>query len=173
MALGWLVVTPAAYSVELVASAAQVDEGSDYLRPAANLKVNVLNSYYGSASYWGRSSPTVRHASLLASGGWILKVSASGRIYGTAGFAVLAESVKAPAASISGNSSLNNEPASEADVSYAPGASLGVGAQLLKLGALTLDANWTSHIFPAGLWGALFLAHDRRQMWSMGLGVEL
>ncbi len=170
LTLGWIWALPlsaAGLSVGLIA----VEEGGDQFRPGATAVLRPWDGAFLDLSLWGREyGKVVERSGLLAAGG---EAQVKGILYIRFGGSILAESTRIKEAKTNPDSLTDSEKSDFSETSYAPGFMVGSSLKILNSGPIQVEAQWNSHVYPAGVAGGLFLAHGRRQTFTILGGIDL
>jgi hypothetical protein len=164
----WSQPVPAAgLSVGLMA----VEEGGDIFRPGATAVLRPWDGAFVDLSLWGREfGKVVERSGLIAAGG---EAKVKGILFIRFGGSILAESTTVKEAKATDESLSDSGKSDFTETSYAPGFMVGSSLKILNSGPLQVEAQWNSHVYPAGFDGGLLLAHGRRQTFTILGGIDL
>ena len=154
-----------AVAQQFAAGIGAVEQGDDRFRPAANIHVGFMESWYSQLHLWGRDFGPVKERSYLLGVYRRIGLHALEELQAIAGIAALLEET-----SLEYNNS-EDEDRSDSRTNF--GAAFGLLYDLPFDGPLYVNFAWQSHIFPAGFLGGLFLASGRKQTLSLTVGYQM
>lgn len=164
--------TRPALAWEVAAGAAAIEEGDDRMRPGASLHLGVDGDYGAHVYYWGREFGPVKETSYLL--GIVKRVPVIGSKLFHAKFGLAALNERTAFAFDAADTAGLDSDRSQPENNYNLGAALGMAINLkIGSGPLFFSVAWDSHIFAAGLSGAIFLSSGRKQALTLLMGLSL
>lgn len=161
---------PNAFAFGLAVGLAGVEEGNDKVRPAIGLRLSWSEAWVTDGLYYGRDFGPVHETAYLLGLARHLPIAKSKFLYATFGLCLLSERTVIDGG---GAADAEGRRGDLSESSWAPGVTVGVGSKLWSVGPFRSELIWTTHIFPAGMAGALLLTHGRKQEFFYASGVDL
>lgn len=145
----------------IIAGIASIDQGDDVYRPGALIEAGINPENYIGLFTYGRTFGDVHEVAYTLHYGWTLDIFGSMPFFGRIGPSLLDEIT-----------TIKNQSISDTEHNYNIGAFLGIGYRY-QFDQFILQANWDSHLYPAGLNGFLLMATGRKQTIGLLIGVSI
>jgi hypothetical protein len=157
-----LLITPnRGHATDILAGIGSVDQGDDVRRPGAIFEVGINPSIFAGGFFFGRNFGPVKESAIVLNLGIKRRLFGNLPIKGRAGISLLDESTK-----------ISHSEFSRVEHNYNPGIILGAGYSR-QFGRTLIQFVWDSHLYPAGINGAILLATGRKQIVALLIGVAL